>query len=238
VNIQQLTREAVPALPQFSVTPEAEQVRNELVLTSRLHASADTVTEANSVGEAARDIRTFIKATRDLGINLRRPLKAAAERIKAIEDDYLMPLEAEQGRLESLVSAWHAAEQRRVAEAERVRQAEIRRIMAAEDEARRLATASDAPEDIKAAQELSAAATASVEAALYAPKPEAVKVGGMVTKREMRIEVIDMHKVYQHNATLVKLELNRAAVKATCFPEHPVPGLKLWWEDSTSTRKW
>ena len=37
---------------------------------------------------------------------------------------------------------------------------------------------------------------------------------------------------------LVRLEANLAAIKATCFPEHPVPGLKLTWDEVVNTRKW
>lgn len=238
MNIEKLVREAVPALPMFGVAPEAEQTRNELLLASLGCKSVGTVAEANSVGEAARDIRTFVKGVRDMGIALRAPLRQAAERIKRVEDDYLTPLEAEQGRLEALAYAWHQAEQRRVAAEAAARQAELDRLAAEAKAAASLLAASEAPADVAAGKELAEAATGQWEAAVRAPLPEAQKIGGMSTRRVMRVEVTDLHALYKAAPNLVRLEANLAAIKATCFPEHPVPGLKLTWDEVVNTRKW
>jgi chemotaxis protein histidine kinase CheA len=238
MNIATLTRESVPPLPTFGIDPDAEQTRNELLLASRECKTATTVTEANSVGEAARDLRTFIASVRDLGIGLRRPLRSATEQIKRVEDDYLMPLEAEQGRLEALASAWAAQERRRVAAEQEARAAEIARLAAEQEAARSLATASDTPKDVVAAMELAESATATLEAAVRAPLPEPVKVAGMSTRRVMRVEVTDIHALYKAAPHLVRLEANLAAIKSTCFPEHPVPGLRLTYEEATTTRRW
>jgi len=169
-----------------------------------------------------------------MGISLRRPLKAAAERIKAIEDDYLMPLEAEQGRLESLAYAWHQSEQRRVAAEEARRQEELAAKLRDEQAAKALAAETGDAEAVAMAEQ----ATAAVETALYAPKAEPVKVGGMSTRRVMRWELLDIRALAAARPELVKMEPKAAAILSTCFPEQPVPGLRLWYEDSTSTRKW
>jgi hypothetical protein len=112
----------------LSLTEESKATRSILLADSDFKSIA-TREDANAAGASARDIRTHIKAVREMGMSLRRPLKAAImDRIKAIEDEYCGPLEQRQGQLESLVTAYAKAEAQRVAEEERKRQEEVRRI--------------------------------------------------------------------------------------------------------------
>jgi hypothetical protein len=139
MKIDQLITQEIILPPTFGVPEKSESIRNELLQTSAQFQLATTQAQANSLAEAARDIRTFIKEVRDLGLTLRRPLKAAQERIKLIEDDFCLPLEVEQGRLERIAGDYHAAERRRVAEEERLRRAEIDRLEAIRREEERKA---------------------------------------------------------------------------------------------------
>lgn len=117
-------------LPASMAMPnETKAIRSILLADSEFTAIA-TRDEAESVGVAARNIRTHIKAVRDMGMMLRRPLKATQDQIKAIEDEYCGPLEQRQGQLENLVTGYAKAEAQRVAEEERRRQEEVRRIEA------------------------------------------------------------------------------------------------------------
>lgn len=117
-------------LPASMAMPnETKAIRSILLADSEFTAIA-TRDEAESVGVAARNIRTHIKAVRDMGMMLRRPLKATQDQIKAIEDEYCGPLEQRQGQLENLVTGYAKAEAQRVAEEERKRQEEVRRIEA------------------------------------------------------------------------------------------------------------
>jgi len=128
MNISTLVSQPVPTIPRFDLSADAEQTRAELIATSGQFKLATTAQQANSLGEAARDIRSFCAQVRALGLALRQPLNQAAKRIKEIEDDYCGPLELEQKRLERVSLDWHQAEQRRVAEEERVRQVELQRL--------------------------------------------------------------------------------------------------------------
>lgn len=291
MQLTTLIKEAISLPVQFGITEEAEQTRNELILQSGQLTTCTTVVEANSVGEASRDIRTFTKTVRDIGLALRRPLTAALTKIKAIEDDYCSPLEQEQARLERLATDFAQAERRRVAEEERVRQAEIQRLererIAAEqkanEERERVARENrEAEERAKAAEaaitnkkQLEAAikdeavrkeeaakrqaeADAQAEAArkaneasqavIRAPLPAAHKIGGVTTKRVMDYEIVDLKKVYATRPDLCTLEIKPSAVRAVCVPRFPqssdevdaetIPGLKLFWKDQSSTRKW
>jgi hypothetical protein len=129
-------------LPDSVALPdETKAIRSILLADSNFTAIA-TREDANAVGESARSIRTHIKAVRDMGMNLRRPLKATQDRIKAIEDEYCKPLEDRQGKLENLVTSYAKAEALRVAEEERKRAEEVKRI-----EAERVAAEAKAREE-------------------------------------------------------------------------------------------
>lgn len=281
MNITTLISQPVPTIPRFDLSADAEQTRAELIATSGQFKLATTAAQANSLGEAARDIRSFVKSVRDIGLALRQPLNQATKRIKEIEDDYCGPLELEQKRLERVSLDWHQAEQRRVQEEERVRQVELQRLererqaaeQLAREEADRIRLASEAAErearareaaitneaDLAKAVEQEAArkaeaarqqaladaaaeearkASEASQAALRAPMPEARKIGGMPVKKTMKWEVTDIHALYKARPELVKLDPKPAAILSTCFPEQEVPGLKLWWEEVASTRKW
>jgi len=237
MNLETLIREVVPPLPQFGIDPAAEETRNSLLITSFQLKVATTAVEANSVGEAARDIRSFIAATRALGMSLRRPLKAAQERIKYIEDDYLKPLEAEQERLERVQGEFTKAERERVA-LEATARAEA---IAALERDRLAAEQLGDPALAKAASE-------EWLKAVTVPLPEVHKVVGQTTRRVMCYEVTNIAKLAAARPELVKIEPKASAIRSVCVPrfletsderdDQTVPGLTLWWDDATSTRKW
>lgn len=291
MNLTHLTIQPAPSEQRFDLAPAAEQQREDLLAYSSEFTVATTTAQANSLGEIARNIRTFVKSVRDMGMGLRRPLKAAQDRIKAIEDDYLAPLEQEQARLERIAGDWAASERRRVAAEEAARQAEIRRLEAirlaaeqaawaeaelvarenreAEERARaaeakitnakQLAAALKAEEARKAEAarqqaiadaeaEKARLANEAAQAAIRAPLPEQHKIGGMTTKREMCYEVTDLAALVKARPELCKIEAKPSAIRAVCVPKFlpssderdttSVPGLTLWWADSTSTRRW
>lgn len=244
MNLTTIIREPLPLLPRFSVAPEAEERRNELIMAVRQFPAVTNQTQANSLGDAARDLRTYIATVKKQNLEWRRPVNDALSQAMAVEKEHLAPAQSELDAAERVAGAWHAAEQRRVAEAERVRQEELAAKLRDEAAAKALAAETGDAEAVAMAEQ----ATVAVEAALYAPKPEAVKVGGMTTKRTPTWELVDIHKLYAARPDLCHIEPNKAAIKAICVPRFPeksdevdetsVPGIKQWWQSSTSTRKW
>jgi len=291
MNIEKFLKETIALPPQFGVTEDAETKRNELITTSAQYKVATTPTEANSLGEAARDIQTFIRDVESLGLSLRQPLNAASKQIKAVEDDYLAPLRAEKERCERITGNYFAAERRRVAKENRLRQLEIqwleqarldaerkaneerervaRENRKAEERARateakitnakqleaaikaeaaRKEAAEKARLEAEALAEQARKASEAAQAAIRAPLPEVHKVGGVVTRRVMRWEVTDLKALVKARPELCKIEAKPSAIQSTCVPRFlkdsdevdttSVQGLKLWWEDDTSTKRW
>lgn len=231
-------------LPIASLDASAKQLAENLILQSQeIKAVTDSTTQ-NSAVDAARAIRSHLAEVESTRVSLTKPLLEKQRLVKAIADDYCAPLLAEQKRVERMVTDFQQAERRRVeAEqkelAEKIAKAEAERI-AAEQLAREAASGMASEADLKQALEAEALAKANAEAAqaiIRAPLPAANKAKGAATKRVMRYEVLDIAAVAKARPELVKMEIKAAAVLSTCVPELAVPGLKLWWEDVTSIRK-
>ncbi len=165
--------------------------------------------------------------------------KKRREEIERLEDERQAAERKARDEIAQLYEAKAEAAQWASQEAAKAKNAKQRAAFA-EGEKRRLAE-----EEIRmliASQALAEAehAKAASTAAIMAPLPEAQKARGVATKRELRVEVTDIHALYRSRPDLVRLEANIAGIKATCVPEMPnLPdGLKLWWEMKTSTRAW
>jgi hypothetical protein len=231
-------------LPAISpVTPEAIQTQNQLIAASQ---AIETVCDANSQSfavEAARDIRTHIKDVEEARVALTKPLLEGQRTLKAIADGYVAPLLAEQKRVERLVTDFQMAELRRVQAEEVARQkawseAESKRL-AAEEAARLAAERVNTPRQLDAAivkEEAARAAQDAAQAILAAPLPTVSKAAGASVRKVLKWELVDINELYKARPELCKIEAKASAIQATCVPEMPVPGLKLWWENQTSIR--
>lgn len=207
-------------LPDSIALPdETKAIRSILLADSEFNAIA-TSDDANAVGESARNIRTHIKAVREMGMSLRRPLKATQDQIKAIEDDYCKPLEERQGKLENLVTGYARAEAQRVAEEERKRQDEVRRIHA---EQQAIEAAARAEKERIEREASEAEARARQAAAQAATSRERFQAGIAEEKRKQEAEEARL----KAEAEIEKARADSlAAVSAIATPiiEHKVTG--------------
>jgi hypothetical protein len=222
-----LIKHTFEAFPLVVITAEAEQKRDDLICQSSEIKHVTNAVQQNSAVDAARAIRTYVKDAEGTRVKLTKPLLDAQRLLKRVADEHVAPLVAEQERVERMVTVFQEAEQRRV-------QAEI--------EARRIAYET-AERDRLAAEQLgmddeAKAIAEHVQDIIMAAMPEASKSAGASTSKVMRYEVTDIAEIYKVRPDLVKLEIKAAAVLSTCRPELPVPGLKLWLENSTSIRSY
>ena len=144
-------------------------------------------------------------------------------------------------RLGRLASAYRL-EQERKAEAERqARAAEIARLqeqeLKAAEEARKLQEAGDLAGALMGDLITEAAQTATTTA-IAAPPPEATKTAGQSFQaRTLGWECTDPIALWNARPDLCEPPKPKAsAIKAVCSPEHPVPGLRLWWEAGSRSR--
>ena len=234
----QLITQNIQLPDRYTVPPATEEARNELAVRATSVTAVATADDNEAAGEIVRDIRKYIKDAEFVRTTISRPLLDAQKQLKALVDDHVAPLLAEQQRVERLAVQFSQAEARRVAreqeeQAAAYRKAEAERA-AAEEKARQAAEKANTEKQqvtaIKLAQAAEAKA-AEVAAVIAAPPPVVAKSNGQQTKKVLCYEVTDLKALYAARPELCTVEAKASAIKAVCVPELPVPGLKLWWED-------
>jgi hypothetical protein len=239
----QLITQTIELPAPISVTPEAIQQQAGLIAASQAVVSVCDANSQSFAVEAARDIRTHIKDVEEARVALTKPLLEGQRTLKAIADGYVAPLLAEQKRVERLVTDFQMAEQRRVEAENAARQkawekAESERI-AAEEAARKAAERVNTPRQLDSAiakEEAAKAAQDAAQAILAAHLPTISKATGASVRKVLKWELLDINALYKARPELCKIEAKGSAIQATCVPEMPVPGLRLWWENQTSIR--
>lgn len=233
-------------LPQVvGVTEEMEKKSTELLASARAVTVVQSAAQQTLAVPIVRDIRTWVKRVQELGLEFRRPFTDFAKRVKEAEDAHLQPLLEEQKRIERAVADFQAAEQRRVEREEQARREAYekaeRERLEAEEKARKAAERMQTDAGLEkalVAEQKAQEAQATVQQIITAPLPEKAKAAGVAVKKVLRYEVTDIRAVYAARPELCKLEISPRAVQATCVPEMPVPGLRLWWDTVANTRAW
>jgi len=239
----QLIKNTFENLPPVSITGEAEELRNNLVLSSMRCKTVLNAGEQDQAVQIARDIRTHIKEVEATRAMITKPLLETQRLLKAAADEHVGPLLAEQKRIERLVTDFQVAEQKRVEAEERKRREEFlaaqKAQFEAEEKARKLAEAARSESGLNKAikaEEKYNEATAKVQEIIAAPEPMKFKAAGAATRKVMKYEVTDVKALYAARPELCELTPKPAAIRSTCSPEVPVPGLRCWWEMDTSIR--
>jgi dTMP kinase len=227
----------------ITLTHDAEEQSRSLAVRAQTVLGVTTAQEQAAAVAIARDIRTYVKQVKEFALEMRRPLNAVAAKIKEVEDTHLSSVVPEQQRLERQVADFQMAEARRVAaeEAKR-REAEerlLRERLEAEEKAMKAAARMQTEAGLAKALEAeqrAKEAEAQLQAALRAPLPTVAKASGVAVKQVLRWEVVDINALVQARPDLCRIEAKASAIQATCVPERPVPGLRLWWETTASAR--
>jgi len=234
----QLVTQTIQLPERYTLPPPTEESRNDLALRAVSITAIATADENEAAGEIVRDIRRYLKDAEAARVVLSKPLLEAQRQLKALVDDHVAPLIAEQKRVEALAVGFAQAEARRVAREEEERQAAYRKAeaerMALEEKARIQAEKANTEKQqvaaIKTAQAAEAKA-AEVAQVLATPAPVAAKSKGQQVRRVLKYEVTDVRALYAARPELCTIEAKASAINAVCVPELPVPGLRLWWED-------
>ncbi len=230
-----------PPPTDLTCTPDQQALveRDTLLANATSVTAIQTADDNQKCAVIGASIQKLIKDTKATGLDLRRPYNAAADAIKAAEDAFVAPLKPALDRLGRLASGYRQ-EQERKAEVERqARAAEIARLQAQEmlaaEAARKAAEKGDLMATLNADIKATALAAAT-SAAVALPPTEAPKTTGQSFKaRELGWECTDPIALWNARPDLCNPPTPKAsAIKATCSPERPVPGLKLWWESKVS----
>ena len=233
---------AVSPLIQYDLA--SQQMRDLMVQKAQLIQTIIKAEDNILAAGMAKEIRQHTKAVEAKRVELTTPLLEAQRLIKAIADNHTAPLKMELGRIENLATDFAVKERDRVVAEENAKRAEFDRLdkirLQAEFDAKKLANEAMAVsgtfeqmDNAVIAEKKAFEAIAAVQSVIAAPAPVVNRVSGQQFKKELKFEVLDILEVFKARPELCSLEIKPSAVKATCVPEMPVPGLKLWWENKT-----
>ena len=237
----QLIKEQILLPEKYSVNAEAGELRAALVLTSQAIVAVTNSDQNDVAGVVCKEIRQHLKGVEAARVELTKPLLDGQRLLKSLSDDHCKPLKDELNRVERLGTDYFEAEQRRVAAAEEARRLAFekaeRERLAAEEAARKAAlkmtTDAGMAKALKA-EAKAVAAEAAVQTIIAAPLPEVQRTKGQSMRKILKWELTDIHALYKSRPELCNIEPKASAIQATCVPEMPVAGLKLWWENKAN----
>jgi hypothetical protein len=215
---------------------EQRQTLLDVAESIKVVATAEENELAAQCGSGIQKMLNGVEAARK---DLTAPYLAAQRAIKATADSFCEPLAKAMDRLGRLAIGYRQ-EQERKAEVERqARAAEIIRLQEqqrkAADDARKAAEAGDLAGALMG-DLIAQAAGVQTSNAIALPEPETTKTAGQSFQdRVLGWECTDPIALWNARPDLCNPpEPKASAIKATCAPERPVPGLRLWWESKVS----
>lgn len=239
---------ALPVIGEPVIDPAAIVERDDLIAyCASLPAPTDQAT-AQAVAVAGGLLQARIKEVEADEMSLRRPANAVLDQLRAIRNSYLAPLHAQKDAMAFAMAAYRAAEKARVESELRERQRQIdeaaEKLRREQDEAiadaRLMKTEADLQAAIESEQRAAEAMQKFRDAA--AVKPVLGKVAGAPSSTVVCFEVTDIVALYRATANdqgmswAVKLEENRASIKASIQATTQLPGLRVWTEEKATFR--
>ena len=229
----------VPAITgEPSATAIAFEKRDALVIDAAKIRSVVTAEDATLADQTTKDLKAFLRDIETARKEAVAPALARSRAINDLADNLCMAVDAEKDRLSKLVGAY-LLEQRRLAdEAARKAREEEQRIL--NEAAAKAQAAIDSGRNIDAKLErIDAKAfqqVAEVKAAALSVAAPTFK--GTALRTEPAFEITDIHALYKAHPELVKIEIDRAALKFYLkkFPKAELPGVRHWVEAATASR--
>lgn len=226
----------------------AEEQRANLIQQGQRVTSVASPEEQAVATIAATSIKKWLAEVEKNRKEVKAPVLEVGKRIDALAKEYIAPLETELNRLAGLVMTFQQAEAKRVAEAERQRQAAIAKAeadrKAAEAlrlEAERKLSAEDAGlsdvEEATLAEAWQTDATKKVDEAIRAPLPVKARATGMIQREQVIcFEVTDAAALYKVHPEWFELVPKRAMIRDAINKDTVLPGLRVWTEDKVGFR--
>jgi hypothetical protein len=227
---------SVDLIPSDMVTE-----REQYLLCASGIKSITTPDENSMAGQTVVEMRKHVKAVEEMRVTRTRPLLDAQKLLKGFCDSHTECLLSEIGRLQRLGTAFVESENRRVEAEEKKRREEFEAAQAAQlalDDAARKASESGSITQQMIANRKLESAKINVQEIINAPEPVAIKAKGQTMKQVLRYEVTDIFELVKARPDLCKIEAKASAINSSCHPNHPIPGLKIWFENvSTYTTR-
>jgi len=216
-NVQQKLEIKIQIAGKDLIPVSATKECDALVVRASDIKSVTTAESNQAAGEVVTAMRTHSKTITAERMKRTKVLDDAKKLLMNFFGSHNEPLEKEIERLQRLGTDYLNAENRRVAAEEEKRRKEFEAAQQAQFSA------------TTPAQEM--IARRKVQNIIATPEPEANRTKGQTMKQVLKWEVTDLMLLVKHNPQLCKIEPSPSAIKSTCHPNLPIPGLRCWFEN-------
>ncbi len=225
-------------LTTLTASQEAQQQRDDLLVTASAIASIADQADAEDAGRALTSIKAFTRSIEDARKTVGAPVLDLTKRINALAASITAQLEDEANRLSRMIGTYNQEQERRAAIKRQEAYDEEQRIIA--DTRAKLAAATATGASDKKLEKIEDKAIAQLtEARGLTASIAAPKLAGVATRSELMYEITDITALYEANAAFVILSPNVAALKAAlkALPEgKSLPGVRHWKEAKAIVR--
>lgn len=233
---------------KIQLIPEAEKLKQQAIAESkRILKVADDFAQQGAV-DAMKSLKDVAKKMEKSRKDAKAPALEFGKQIDEMARRFCADLDAECNRIEALIIPYESEKRRLAAEAEAKRQEELRkqreehaRIEAEhrkklQEQEAALAKAKNEKARKELEEKIAAQKAedekrhlANLQAMRDAPKPVAVeKVSGQVARERWTFEVEDIHALYKHDPSLVRLEPHTSAINIRIAGGQQIPGLRVF----------
>lgn len=228
-----ITKEIIRLPATVTIPIKTQKARSDLLALAETVPPVTSAETQQYAVEVGQNIRKLEKMAEELRKAETGPLDKRMKEINRLVAEYVEPLKAKRQQFEEQISAFRQKEIERVAREEAARASEVKRL---EDEAN-ASKNMNANGDI-AEQEIAAYQNEmALQAVIAAPLAEPIKARGSSTRQELDWKCTDINALYAARPDLCFPPTPKAsAIKSSCVPEMPVPGLEMKWRLDTSIR--
>jgi len=255
VSLQLIPQTAVAPIRELKLEDRIQLDKDALAIRDEMIANAEkavpaiiTAPDEQLAGRNnAIELKQWLKTAEANMEEINAVLLPLQRRARRLTDEASKPVKELLKSLEMRLTGFALREEARVKREEAERQQKIKEAQELSD---RLAKqAAETAQKVTSGDDAEAAAQAELEAfnaaeaeraAVIAKPVEASRQAGLVRSKKKKWKLQDtpdaIHRLYKANPSLVRLEVNAAAVQATVFPGAAPDGLECWWEEATIIR--
>lgn len=221
----------------IEVEPAAVKKKETLLADAASIAVVSDAFTQEMAASTLRDLKGMLKVVEDSRQAVKAPVLDLGKQIDAKAKDFVEQITIEANRIQSLLTKFTIEQRRLAEEAERQRQAELRRIESEKQKAAEALFLAENKADEQAAIKQAETLKQQEVAVKQAPAVIPTKAAGMIVRDVWKFEVTDAHAVYAAKRDLIKLVPDSMAIsRAIAGGMKECAGLRIWQETQTGVR--
>jgi hypothetical protein len=227
--------------------PKAVEEKDELVLKAKEFVAITSASDADRASRHCQAMKRLVSDTEKDRKRLKSPINDLAKSVDASAKKFVLKLDEELKRIGGLINAFKAAEEEKLAEEKRRRDAEIQKKLLEAQKAEEEAKAKEAEavsenaglseaEEAILAEEEAKRKREEAEAMLRAKEPEKRKITGTISRKVVKWEILDVEAVFASHPDWFELVPKRSKINDCVSAKMEVPGMRIWEEAVTAFR--